>query len=126
MSQPATLDKSTTVRSIFAGLQVISPALAAQLAAKAMFRTQRSRVADWERELLESGVAGANADPRSGANTHHPGLQLCDLGERGVNRVLDGANLRCDFKGGLFNNLFAHDLLHSGCGKAAFRLFEQG
>jgi pimeloyl-ACP methyl ester carboxylesterase len=56
MSSPATLDKSTTVRSIFAGLQVISPALAAQLAARAMFRTQRTRVADWERELLESGV----------------------------------------------------------------------
>jgi pimeloyl-ACP methyl ester carboxylesterase len=56
MSQTATLEKSTTVRSIFAGLQVISPALAAQFAAKAMFRTQRTRVADWERELLESGV----------------------------------------------------------------------
>jgi hypothetical protein len=77
-------------------------------------------------KLLESGVAGASADPRSGANPHHPGLQLCDLGERGVNRILDGANLRRDFKGGLFNNLFAHDLLHSGCGKTAFRLFEQG
>jgi hypothetical protein len=65
MSRPATLDKSTTVRSIFAGLQVISPALAAQLAAKAMFRTQRTRVADWERALLESGVELRGAGVRS-------------------------------------------------------------
>jgi pimeloyl-ACP methyl ester carboxylesterase len=48
--------KSTTVRSLFAGLQVISPALAAQLAVAAMFRTQRGRADAWERELLETGV----------------------------------------------------------------------
>jgi pimeloyl-ACP methyl ester carboxylesterase len=56
MSQLDSAVKSTTVRSLFAGLQLISPALAAKLAAAAMFRTQRSRVADWERELLESGM----------------------------------------------------------------------
>ena len=55
MSQLDSADKSTTVRSLLAGLQLISPALAAQLAAAAMFRTQRARAASWERELLETG-----------------------------------------------------------------------
>ena len=39
---------STTVRSVFSGLQAISPALAAQLAAATMFRTRRKPRADWE------------------------------------------------------------------------------
>lgn len=42
---------STTVRSIFSGLQAFSPALAAQLAAVAMFRTSRRRPDDFEAEL---------------------------------------------------------------------------
>jgi pimeloyl-ACP methyl ester carboxylesterase len=56
MSQLDTPNKSTTVRSLFTGLQLVSPALAAQLAAAAMFRTQRGRAAGWERELLETGT----------------------------------------------------------------------
>ncbi len=44
---------STTVRSVFSGLQAISPALAAQLAAAAMFRTQRKPRADWEQRIAE-------------------------------------------------------------------------
>lgn len=49
-------NKSTTVRALFAGLQVVSPALAAQLAAAAMFRTQRGRAEEWERKLIATGV----------------------------------------------------------------------
>jgi pimeloyl-ACP methyl ester carboxylesterase len=39
---------STTVRSLFYGLQAFSPGLAAQLAAVAMFRTSRRKPDDWE------------------------------------------------------------------------------
>jgi pimeloyl-ACP methyl ester carboxylesterase len=53
MSQLDFSDKSTTVRSIFSGLQALSPGLAAQLAAAAMFKTQRRRAEGWEQELLE-------------------------------------------------------------------------
>ena len=42
---------STTVRSVFSGLQAISPALAAQLAAATMFRTRRKPRADWEQQV---------------------------------------------------------------------------
>jgi pimeloyl-ACP methyl ester carboxylesterase len=38
----------TTVRSVFSKLQAISPAFAAALAARAMFRTSRARPAEWE------------------------------------------------------------------------------
>ena len=44
---------STTVRSVFSGLQAISPALAAQLAAATMFRTRRKPRADWEQRIAE-------------------------------------------------------------------------
>ena len=39
---------STTVRSLFSGLQAFSPGLAAQLAAVAMFRTSRRKPDEWE------------------------------------------------------------------------------
>jgi pimeloyl-ACP methyl ester carboxylesterase len=42
---------STTVRSLFSGLQSLSPGLAAELAAVAMFRTTRHRPASFEVEL---------------------------------------------------------------------------
>jgi pimeloyl-ACP methyl ester carboxylesterase len=48
---------STTVRSIFSGLQAFSPSLAAELAAMAMFRTTRRRPADFEVELRARGEA---------------------------------------------------------------------
>ena len=53
MSQLDFSDKSTTVRSIFSGLQALSPGLAAQLAAAAMFKTQRRRADGWEQALLD-------------------------------------------------------------------------
>lgn len=46
---------STTVRSIFSGLQAFSPNLAAELAAVAMFRTTRRRPTDFELELRARG-----------------------------------------------------------------------
>jgi pimeloyl-ACP methyl ester carboxylesterase len=52
MSQLTLPDKSTTVRSIFSGFQQLFPSLAASFAVSAMFRTQRGRVADWERRHL--------------------------------------------------------------------------
>lgn len=45
---------STTVRSIFSGLQAFSPGLAAQLAALAIFRTTRRRPDAFEAELAAS------------------------------------------------------------------------
>src|SRR5882724_4574089 len=57
---------STTVRSLFSGLQAFSPALAAELAAVAMFRTSRGRPGAWEagasagaERLLVDGSRGA-------------------------------------------------------------------
>jgi len=44
---------STTVRSVFSGIQAISPALAAQLAVATMFRTRRKPRADWESRIAE-------------------------------------------------------------------------
>ena len=44
---------STTVRSVFSGLQAVSPVLAAKLAVRAMFRTRRRPGADWERGVVE-------------------------------------------------------------------------
>jgi pimeloyl-ACP methyl ester carboxylesterase len=46
---------STTVRSIFSGLQAFSPNLAAELAAVAMFRTTRRRPSEFEVELRARG-----------------------------------------------------------------------
>ena len=42
---------STTVRSLFSGIQAFSPGLAAELAAVAMFRTARRKPDAWEQEL---------------------------------------------------------------------------
>jgi len=47
--------KRTTVRSIFSGLQALSPGLAAELASVAMFRTTRGRAAAWEAEVSARG-----------------------------------------------------------------------
>jgi pimeloyl-ACP methyl ester carboxylesterase len=44
---------NTTVRSVFSGLQAVSPTLAAQLAARAMFRTHRKPRAEWEQRIAE-------------------------------------------------------------------------
>jgi len=41
----------TTVRSIFSGLQAVSPAMAAQLAAISMFRTSRGRADAFEASI---------------------------------------------------------------------------
>lgn len=53
MSQLDFSDKSTTVRSLFSGLQALSPALAAKLAAASMFKTQRRSADGWEHEIIE-------------------------------------------------------------------------
>lgn len=45
---------STTVRSLFSGLQAFSPGLAAQLAAVAMFRTSRRQPDEWESRIAAS------------------------------------------------------------------------
>jgi hypothetical protein len=64
---------------------------------------------------MRSGYPGAS--DRVGA--HDTSLKLGDLGKRGIDCVLDGANLRCDFECCVLDQLFAHDLLLSG--KAASR-----
>lgn len=48
---------STTVRSLFSGLQAFSPGLAAELAAVAMFRTARRKPDAWEREVAARAEA---------------------------------------------------------------------
>jgi pimeloyl-ACP methyl ester carboxylesterase len=53
MSQLSLPDKSTTVRSLFSGFQQLFPSLAASFAVSTMFRTQRGRVADWEKRRLD-------------------------------------------------------------------------
>jgi hypothetical protein len=45
---------------------------------------------------------------------HHTALQLGDFGERSVDAVFDRANLSCDFIGGIFDHLFAHDCSFPG------------
>jgi pimeloyl-ACP methyl ester carboxylesterase len=64
---------STTVRSLFSGLQAFSPTLAAELAAAAMFRTSRRRPEQWEtglsaraEQLLVDGPTGPLAVQRWG------------------------------------------------------------
>src|SRR5260221_10875875 len=46
---------STTVRSLFSGVQALSPGLAAELAAAVMFRTSRRRRDDWENDVAARG-----------------------------------------------------------------------
>jgi pimeloyl-ACP methyl ester carboxylesterase len=57
---------STTVRSLFSGLQAFSPGLAAELAAVAMFRTSRKNPSEWE-----AGVS-AGAERLSVDGPHGP------------------------------------------------------
>lgn len=52
MPRPDSSTNSTTVRSLFSGLQAFSPGLAAELAAVAMFRTARRRPDRWEQDVL--------------------------------------------------------------------------
>jgi hypothetical protein len=39
---------------------------------------------------------------------HHPALELGDLGQTRVDRILDGADLGGDFVSGILKHLFAH------------------
>jgi pimeloyl-ACP methyl ester carboxylesterase len=57
---------STTVRSLFSGLQAFSPGLAAQLAAVAMFRTSRRQPDEWER-FVTAGAEPLRIDGPSGS-----------------------------------------------------------
>ena len=59
-------------------------------------------------------MAGAEAGAGDGAGAHHPRLKLGDFGKRGVDAVLDCADLGGDFVGGVFDHLFAHDCSFSG------------
>jgi hypothetical protein len=54
-------------------------------------------------------VNGSEAGACDGVYTHDPCLQLGDLSERGIDAVLDGTNLGCDFIGGVFNLMLTHD-----------------
>jgi hypothetical protein len=49
---------------------------------------------------------------------HHPGLQFGKFDKRGVDRIFDRANLRGDFKGSIFDHLFAHDCSFSDAPRA--------
>ena len=51
---------------------------------------------------------GAEPDAGDGIRPHDACLKLGDLRQSGVDAVLDCADLGCDFKGGVFNLLFAH------------------
>lgn len=54
MSRPELPQISTTVRSFFSGIQALSPGLAGELAAVAMFRTARRRPDGFEQRVSES------------------------------------------------------------------------
>ena len=57
---------------------------------------------------LKRVVTGRGGDPGRGAGADHPHLQFGDFLERGLDHVLDGADLGCDFKSRGFDDLFAH------------------
>ena len=64
-------------------------------------------------QLLESAMAGGDANAGGGADADHARLQFGDLGKGVVDHVLDGTDLGGDFVSGMFDLLFAHDLLPS-------------
>lgn len=55
MADSVSSKNSTTVRSVFSGLQAVSPGLAAKLAVATIFRTRRQPGEDWERSVVEAG-----------------------------------------------------------------------
>ena len=63
-----------------------------------------------------SSVGWTAAKPTRGhrIDPHDARLQLGDFGERGVDGVLDRANLGGDFESGIFDHLFAHDCSFPG------------
>ena len=60
---------------------------------------------------------GGEADASHRIRAHDARLQLGDFGERGVDRVLDRADLGGDFVGGIFDHLFAHDCSFPGASR---------
>lgn len=55
MPEFALSKNSTTVRSVFSGLQALSPGLAAKVAVATIFRTRRRPGGAWERGVVERG-----------------------------------------------------------------------
>jgi pimeloyl-ACP methyl ester carboxylesterase len=64
MSDSDSSKNSTTVRSVFSGVQALSPHLAARLAVATMFRTKRRPGDDFERDVLASAERFAVQGPR--------------------------------------------------------------
>ena len=60
-------------------------------------------------KLLECGVTIDKAGTGDATGMDHAGLKLGELDQRGLDAVLDGANLGCDFVCGVFNLMLAHD-----------------
>ncbi len=54
-------------------------------------------------------MAGDEAGVGHRSGTDHPGLQLGQFDQGGLDAFLDCANLRGDFVSGVFDHLFAHD-----------------
>src|SRR3954463_12622524 len=99
---------STTVRSLFSGLQAFSPGLAAELAAVAMFRTSRKNPSEWE-----AGVS-AGAERLSVDGPHGP-LHVLRWGKGPLVVLVHGWNGRGSQLGA-----FVEPLVRTGLSVVAF------
>jgi hypothetical protein len=68
-------------------------------------------------EFLECAVDRRGADSGDGRDVHHPTLQDGDFAQRGVDAVLDRADLGGDFIGGILDQLSAHDCSFPGAAR---------
>ena len=66
----------------------------------------------------QRGMDRRRANPGDRVDVHHPGLQFGKFGQHGVDRILDRADLGSDFKGSVFDHLFAHDCSFSDAPRA--------
>ena len=68
-------------------------------------------------ELAKRAVHRRGADTSERGDMHHPALEDGDLAQRGVDTVLDRADLGGDFIGGIFDHLSAHDCSFPGAAR---------
>ena len=64
--------------------------------------------------MLNRGLRGGHPATGNAADVNDLGLQFGDFGKRGVDRILDSADLGGDFISGIFDDVLTHDCSSSG------------